>query len=127
MPLPHALGRFNKHATNRVIEPLAGYAPGLAVVVHHGRRSGKEYSTPVMSFGSPDRFRFALTYGKDTDWGRNVLAEGGCTVQNRGRSVNVDDPWIGRDPTANWAPPVVRHILRALGVEYYLQCRKRAE
>ncbi|MCX5045834.1 nitroreductase family deazaflavin-dependent oxidoreductase [Aldersonia sp. NBC_00410] len=125
MPLPQALGRFNKHATNKVVGVVAGHLPGMAMVLHRGRRSGTEYRTPVNVFGGAERYRFALTYGKDTDWVRNVLAAGECVVETRGHTVELDDPWIGHDPKVAWAPPVVRSLLRTLGVEYYLQCRVR--
>jgi deazaflavin-dependent oxidoreductase (nitroreductase family) len=125
MPLPLALGRFNKVATNRVVGTVAGHIPGMAIVVHRGRKSGAEYRTPVNAFGGKDRYRFALTYGKDTDWVRNVLAAGECSIESRGHTIVLDEPWLGRDPHAAWAPPVVRTVLRALGAEYYLQCRVR--
>lgn len=123
MPLPHALGRFNKRATNRVVRLVAGRLPFFAIVVHRGRKSGTEYRTPVNAFHNTERYRFALVYGKDSDWVRNVVAAGGCEVESRGKRFKLEEPWIGRDPAADWAPPGVRHLLRALNVEYYLQCR----
>ncbi len=37
--------------------------PGLGVVVHRGRRSGRLYQTPASVFATEDGFVTALTYG----------------------------------------------------------------
>jgi deazaflavin-dependent oxidoreductase (nitroreductase family) len=86
MPLPGWLGRFNRGVTNRVIEPMARRLPWFAVVTHEGRRSGRRYRTPVNLFRSGDRYVIALTYWRDRDWVKNVLAAGGCEVKTRGLS-----------------------------------------
>ncbi|MGH2766055.1 MAG: nitroreductase family deazaflavin-dependent oxidoreductase, partial [Actinomycetota bacterium] len=89
MPLPGWLARFNRVATNHVTRPLARWLPGFAVVVHRGQRSGRTYRTPVNLFRSHDRYLIALTYGRDRDWVRNVLATGGCDVETRGRTLQL--------------------------------------
>ena len=76
MPIPRIVGRWNKAGLNRVTRHIAPWAPGLGVVVHRGRRSGREYQTPVNVFSSADGYVFALTYGPETDWVKNVLAAG---------------------------------------------------
>lgn len=50
MPLPRTMARFNKIVTNRVATPFAQLLPGLAVVEHRGRRSGRVFRTPVLLF-----------------------------------------------------------------------------
>ncbi|MFG1711043.1 nitroreductase family deazaflavin-dependent oxidoreductase [Nonomuraea sp. M3C6] len=81
MPLPEAVARFNRTVTNRVTMPFAGRLPGLAVVHHKGRRSGRSYKTPVSIFRRPDGYVAALTYGPDRDWVKNVIAAGGCELE----------------------------------------------
>ena len=49
MPLPPGLARFNRSVTNHVTRPLIAHLPYGAVVVHRGRRSGREYRTPVLA------------------------------------------------------------------------------
>ncbi|MFH5822687.1 nitroreductase family deazaflavin-dependent oxidoreductase [Georgenia sp. AZ-5] len=110
-PLPRWVGRLNRRALNRVMRPLAARLPGFAVVVHRGRRTGREYAVPVNIFRDGARYRIALTYGRETDWVRNVLAAGGCIVVVRGRRVELCAPRLVRDPTRAWAPPVVRQLL----------------
>jgi hypothetical protein len=43
--------------------------PGLGVVVHRGRRSGRVYQTPVNVFATEDGYVVALTYGPDAELG----------------------------------------------------------
>ncbi len=129
MPLPSGLARFNARVTNKVTGPFAGRLPGFAVVRHVGRRSGKTYETPVNLFrqhageggdegdneGGGERFVVALTYGADSQWVRNVLAAGGCTLQVRGEEIEVTDPVIFTDPERRAAPVPTRWVLGALG------------
>src|SRR5712692_5869519 len=89
MPLPRWVARFNKRLTNRIIGPLAPYLPGFGVVVHLGRLTHRQYRTPVNVFRRPGGFVIALTYGPNADWVRNVLANGGCELEYRGRRVRL--------------------------------------
>lgn len=116
MPLPHSLARFNRHITNRVSRHVAGKVPGFAIVIHRGRRSGREYRTPVNAFRRPGGFEFALTYGM-TDWVRNLLAAGGGLLIYRGRTYRMSVPRFAEpgDPTKIPAP--VRMILGAIDVD----------
>ncbi len=69
MSLSHAIGRFNRVATNRLTSPVAGRLPGFGIITHRGRRSGRTYRTPVNVFRRPGGFVVALTYGRG-DWVR---------------------------------------------------------
>ena len=80
---------FNKNVYNHFSLTFAGWRI-YAVITHIGRRSGKVYKTPVVAHPMPDGFITPLPYGADTDWCRNVLAKGGCTI----RWHNVDYPVI---------------------------------
>src|SRR5689334_2336121 len=76
--LGRRIAHFNRAVTNRVTRPLATRLPRLGIVVHRGRRTGVEYRTPVNVFRTPGGFNIALTYGRDADWVRNVMAAGGA-------------------------------------------------
>jgi deazaflavin-dependent oxidoreductase (nitroreductase family) len=123
MPLPKRLAPFNRVATNRVVGPMARVLPGFAVVNHEGRRSGRAYSNPVNLFRDGDRYVIALTYGKDSQWVRNVLAAGGCEIETRGRRVALTAPEIVHDPEARMVPAPVRPILRAVRVSDFMLLR----
>ncbi|QCQ91074.1 nitroreductase family deazaflavin-dependent oxidoreductase [Rhodococcus sp. SGAir0479] len=114
---------MNRVGLNRVVRLVAGYLPGFALVHHTGRRSGRDYTTPVNAFRIGNGYRFALTYGRESDWARNVLAAGECDVTVRGRRIHLVDPRLETDRSARWAPAPVAAVLRRIGAENYLQCR----
>src|ERR1700730_6879388 len=114
MPLPRAIARFNRHVTNRILSPLARYLPGFGVIIHVGRTSHRVYRTPVNVFRRPGGYVVALTYGPGSDWVRNVLASGGCTLETRGRTVRLIRPRLVHDETRRTVPALLRAI-RALG------------
>jgi deazaflavin-dependent oxidoreductase (nitroreductase family) len=122
MPLPKSLASFNKRVTNKVSRLIAGRLPGFGIVIHLGRRSGREYRTPVNAFHRGDEYVFALTYGPG-DWVKNVEAAGGCTMQARGRTVRLTSPRRFTDPTRSPVPPAVRPILRLIDVDEFLAMR----
>ena len=123
MPLPRSLARFNLKVTNPVLSHVAGHLPGFAILTHVGRRSGTTYSVPVNLFRDGDRHVIALTYGRESQWVRNVVAAGGCEVLTRGRRVRLTDPEIVRDPEQRLVPAPVRVPLRFLGVEDFIVLR----
>jgi deazaflavin-dependent oxidoreductase (nitroreductase family) len=97
--LPRRLARFNRVVANRMIAPIAYRLPGFGVVIHRGRRTGREYRAPVMIFRIPDGYVIALTYGM-TDCARNVVAAGGCELETRGRRVLLIEPQVVRPASA---------------------------
>jgi deazaflavin-dependent oxidoreductase (nitroreductase family) len=97
--------------------------PGFGLVVHRGRRSGREYQTPVNVFPADDGFVIALTYGADTDWVKNVQAAGGCELRTRGRVLRVGSPRVYHDETRHGIRPLEREMLRLLGVADFLSVK----
>lgn len=120
MPLPRSIARFNRRVTNRVMLHLAGWMPGFAVVCHVGRRSGHSYRTPVNVFRDGRRYVFALTYGRESDWVRNVLAAGGCRIETRRRTVALADPVLFTDQDRRTIPAPARWILRLIRSDEFL-------
>jgi deazaflavin-dependent oxidoreductase (nitroreductase family) len=120
VPLPESLARFNNQVTNKVSRPVAAHAPGFGVVVHRGRKSGREYRTPVNVFMRPGGLVIALTYGKESQWVRNVLAAGEADVMTRGRTHHVVNPRIVHDTTREAVPAPVRVVLGRLHVDDFL-------
>jgi deazaflavin-dependent oxidoreductase (nitroreductase family) len=123
MAIPKAVARFNNHVTNRVSRPLARHLPGFAVVTHVGRQSGRTYHTPVNMFRDGERFVFALTYGADSQWVKNVMAAGSCLVGTQGRTVRLCEPRIFTDPGRRLVPAPVRAVLRLVDVSDFLSMR----
>ncbi len=106
---------------NRFIVPAARWLPVWAVLYHRGRKSGREYSTPVAVIKKKNVYRIALPYGTDVDWLRNVVAAGEFTIEHLGRTVTLTDLQVVHDPSVGWAPPGGRQLLRRLGVHDHLQ------
>ncbi|EAP98474.1 hypothetical protein JNB_15958 [Janibacter sp. HTCC2649] len=102
---------------NKLAVQVAGrrFVPVWAVVRHRGRKSGKEYSTPVAVLTTPDAFIIGLPWGKGTDWVRNLRAAGGGTVHWQGRDEAVTDPvFVGAEVALAAAPAVLRPALKRL-------------
>ena len=120
MPLPDGLARFNRVVTNRITRLVAGRVPGFGIVVHKGRRSGREYRTPVNVFRRQGGFEIALTYGPDRDWVKNVVVAGGAEVKYRGQTHRLTNPRMVQNPRETAVPRPVRLILRLLKVDGFL-------
>src|SRR5205814_5743032 len=88
--------------------------------IHHGRRSGRRYKTPVNVFSTGIAYVVALTYGRDTDWLKNVLAAGGCELRTRGQTIQLGSPRLFHDESRSTIRPVERQVLRILGVADFL-------
>ena len=112
MPAPRWVARANKAGLNRVTKFVAPWAPGWAVVIHRGRKSGKTFRTPLWAFRHRDGFVIALTYGAEADWVRNVISAGGCELETRRRRYQVGNPRVYRDDNATDMPAFIRYMLR---------------
>lgn len=67
----------------------------------------------------------ALTYGRDRDWVKNVLAAGGCEIETRGRIVSLRDPRILTDEVRSVVPPLIRPFLKVLRVNEFMELGAR--
>jgi len=123
MPIPKRVAQWNKVGLNRVVRHIAPLMPGLGLVVHRGRRSGREYRTPVNVFPAEDGFIIALTYGPDTDWVQNIQAAGGCELRTRGRVLRLGEPRVYHDETRQGIRPVERQVLKLIGVADFVSLK----
>lgn len=113
------MARLNRAVTNRITRRFAGRAPGFGVIVHRGRKSGRVYRTPVNVFRIPDGFVIALTYGRESEWVKNVLAADGAELEAFGRRYRLSSPALTSDPGRHF-PGLVRLLTRIAGVTDYL-------
>ena len=124
MPIPYRMRQVNKVALNKVTRQLAPWLPGMGVVVHRGRKSGRQYRTPVNVFArTGDRYVLALTYGPDTDWVKNVVVAGGCELLTRGKHLELTAPRLFHDETRSEVTGIARNILGRLHVYEFLELR----
>lgn len=120
MAVPRFLARFNRAVMNRPMRPLARYLPGLGVVVHSGRKTHRQYRTPVLVFPQADGYVVALVYGSHSDWVRNVLASGGCTLETRGRTLRLTRARLFHDEQRRALPALIRLVLGLIRVADFL-------
>lgn len=118
---------FLRPFTTRFFNPLArvvaGRLPWFGILVYAGRKSGREYRTPINAFRRGRTYVFALTYGADVQWVKNVMAAGGCRLVTMGREVRLVDPELFTDPERRAMPRLVRPILALDDVTDFLRMR----
>ena len=125
-PLLNQMRFLNKQIFNRFTLRFAGssYSP-ISMIRHVGRRSGTLYTTPVIvlkSFG--DQFIFALPYGQNVDWYRNILAAGRGTVICHGKASLVENPEPLDDKADSSALPfLLKLIVKFVGVQHFIQMK----
>ena len=106
--------RVNRVVTNPLLGTVAWLVPPLAVVHHKGRKSGRAYRSPVLAIPSAKGFVIPLTYGRDVDWARNIVAARGFELERMGRKVRLTKPRIvGFDKAGPHLPAVVRPLFKA--------------
>ena len=123
MPAPEPVRRFTTWVFNPISRHFAAWLPLFAMLVYVGRKSGKTYHTPVNVFRHGDEYTFALTYGRDVQWVKNVLAAGGCEIINRRRRIRLTHPRLFVDESRHLMPLPVRLILRLTHVTDFLTMR----
>jgi deazaflavin-dependent oxidoreductase (nitroreductase family) len=93
MKFSRGTARFNRLVTNRIQGLFAWVLPPWAVILHRGRRSGSRYRTPLFAFRWDRTLLIALLYGQESNWLRNLRAEGGYVIR-AGRTFTVRPPEI---------------------------------
>jgi deazaflavin-dependent oxidoreductase (nitroreductase family) len=114
-------------ATNPTSRQLAGrrFFPLWAVLRHRGRRSGRAYAIPVAVGVSADAFVIPVPWGDQTQWVRNVLAAGGCTLRWRGEDHDAREPRvIGPEEAAAAFSPALQAILRFVGIARFVRLQR---
>jgi deazaflavin-dependent oxidoreductase (nitroreductase family) len=110
---------------NRWMRTAAGTRPGslyfnLAALHHVGRRSGREYVTPLSAYPLGDGFVLAVAY-PHVDWSENVLAAGKCTLTWKGREYALEKPErIPLSDALHAYPLLVRPFIFAPGTNEFL-------
>ena len=113
---------------NPLIVKLAGrpHVHMAAQLTHTGRRSGRTYTTPVGARRSGAAVLIPLTFGNQSDWSRNVLAAGHCSLRLEGVDYVATEPRLLSPQEAD--PDVragfgrlERHSMRLLGIRQFLR------
>jgi deazaflavin-dependent oxidoreductase (nitroreductase family) len=115
---------FTTHVFNPFSRLFVRWLPGFGILGYRGRRSGKAYRTPMNAFRHGDEWVFALTYGSDVQWVKNVLAAGEATLEIRRRTIRLVDPVLFVDQRRRLMPIPVRQILGLMRVSEFLRMRQ---
>lgn len=119
--------RFLRRFTMRFINPLTRRfvhrLPYFAIIKYRGRTSGTTYQTPMNVFRHGDSYVFALTYGSDVQWVKNVLAAGEADLRTGDTWVHLVDPELFVDPARRLMPLPVRFFLGLQRVSEFLRMR----
>ena len=121
MPLPRRLAELNRYLTNPLARLIAARIPPFVMIEHRGRRSGRPYRTPVMGWVAGDEIVIALTYGPGVEWVKNLRADGGGAIVQRGRRRTVGAPRVEQGIAgAPGIPWLIRRVLGLAGSDDYL-------
>ena len=118
------LGPFRKFLTryNDMARKVSGTERSpWGLLTHVGRRSGHTYQTSLGTHPYGDGFLLPLGYGTHTDWYRNLMAGGTCSLAWRGRSYQMERPELisGAEPTRAW-PMRDRILLDLAGIHDFV-------
>jgi deazaflavin-dependent oxidoreductase (nitroreductase family) len=122
-PLLRAIRVWNKYVLNPLMGRFAGRKNSYAAAIRHtGRKSGKQYSTPVGVVRAQDVFVIPLAYGTHVDWLQNVIAAGQATVTAEGEAHDVTEPQvIGAATALPMLPSRQRRTYERMGIAQYLK------
>jgi deazaflavin-dependent oxidoreductase (nitroreductase family) len=112
MRVPRAVARFNRRITNPLAVRFGGWAPLNGTLTHVGRKSGKQYQTPLNIFDTDDGYVIPIGYGLESHWVQNVLAGGSATVRKHGKTVPVANPRIVSKAEAEQLVTSARRMFR---------------
>lgn len=114
--MPAGMPQFNKRFVNPLLRKLAPRMPSAAVVVHVGRRTGRQYRTPVLALRTGNSFAIPLPYGNRTDWSRNLRAAGGGVLVRMNKRIIVTNPRIVDSGEREQIPGPLRRLARRIDV-----------
>jgi hypothetical protein len=72
-------------------------------------------------FRTPEGFIIALTYSRESEWVKNVLARGGCELKTPGRKYQLSGPKVVRDLNRRRFPFLVRLVLMLVGADEHME------
>jgi deazaflavin-dependent oxidoreductase (nitroreductase family) len=126
-PRAQKLIRSIARVVNPLVLRLAGrrHLPVVGVIHHRGRRTGRQYATPLGVRPAADGgFVIPLTFGEAAGWYRNIRAAGSCVITWQGADHTVTSPVIVDGATALAAfPRYERMALRLIGVRQFVRLR----
>jgi EmrB/QacA subfamily drug resistance transporter/deazaflavin-dependent oxidoreductase (nitroreductase family) len=125
-PRARRIVRFAARFVNPLVLLVAGrrWMPVVGILHHRGRRSGREYATPIGMRPLGDGFVIPRTFGDNAAWYQNVKAAGQGYITYLGRHYQVVEPEVVDYATARPAFPRYELLqFRLIGINEYLRLR----
>jgi deazaflavin-dependent oxidoreductase (nitroreductase family) len=114
---------FTTHVFNPISRRFVRWLPGFGILSYRGRKTGTAYRTPLNVFRHGESWVFALTYGSDVQWVKNVLAAGEATLEKRRNRIRLVEPELIVDADRRLMPSGVRQVLGLMRVSEFLRMR----
>ncbi|MDQ1322182.1 MAG: hypothetical protein QG655_3427 [Actinomycetota bacterium] len=115
MRFPPWFERIQIRYINPLAVPLSRFTPGVTVITHRGRKTGRRMETPVSAYRKGDTVAIMLAHGK-TNWVKNVLAAGEADIRLGRRDVHLVNPRIVPAGTDDPSLPRMARIAAKRGV-----------
>ncbi len=93
MKFPPWFERLQIKYINPIAVPIARFMPGITVISHRGRTSGKQYQTAVSAYRKGNTVAIMLAHGK-TNWVKNILASGDADIRIGRHDLHLVNPRI---------------------------------
>ena len=119
MKFPPWFENFQIKYINPVAVPIARFMPGITVISHRGRKSGKHFQTAVTAYRKGDTVAIMLAHGK-TNWVKNILASGEADIRLRGRDVHLINPRIVEAGSDETELPFMARMVARRGVGVFV-------
>src|ERR1700682_3681750 len=106
-PRARRVVRFAARFVNPLVLLVAGrrWMPVVGILRHRGRRSGREYATPIGMRRLGDGFVIPRTFSDNAAWYLNVKAAGEGRVTYLGRHYRAVEPQVDDYGTATSSVP----------------------
>lgn len=115
MKFPPWFERLQIKYVNPIAVPIARFIPGVTVIKHRGRTSGKQFETPVSAYRKGRTVAIMLAHGK-TNWVKNILAAGEADIRLGGRDVHLVNPRIVEAGSDDASLPLIARTAVRRGV-----------
>jgi EmrB/QacA subfamily drug resistance transporter/deazaflavin-dependent oxidoreductase (nitroreductase family) len=125
-PRARRVVRFAARFVNPLVLLVAGrrWMPVVGILYHRGRRTGREYATPIGMRPLGDGFVIPRTFSDNAAWYQNIKAAGEGRVTYLGRHHRVVEPEVVDYATARPAFPRYERLqFRLIGINEYLRLR----
>lgn len=110
MLIPPRLERLQIKYINPLLRPFSKRMPGLGVIKHRGRTSGRDYETIITPYRKGQVLAVGLAHGK-TNWVKNVLASGEADIQIGKKNLHLVNPRVLPAGTVDSSLPRIAQVV----------------